>query len=90
MRILAHRSSRICVKPTFEGGLDENSRGLKNCALSLPQRTKVLSTSFFLLAVPWTESFGCKVTFLGLLNFQAFHWLKFCSSRPLTSSIKRA
>jgi hypothetical protein len=36
--------------------------------------------SFSLLVIPWTKNFGCKVTFLGLLNFQAFHWLKFCSS----------
>jgi hypothetical protein len=30
------------------------------------------------------------VTFLGLLDFQASHWLKFCSSQPLASSIKQA
>jgi hypothetical protein len=29
----------------------------------------VLSMSFSLLLVPWTENFKCKVTFLGLLNF---------------------
>jgi hypothetical protein len=29
----------------------------------------VLSMSFSLLLVSWTENFGCNVTFLGLLNF---------------------
>jgi hypothetical protein len=80
----------ICIIPTFEGGSDKNFRGLKNCTLLLPWTTKVLSMSFSLLSVPWIENFGCEVTFLGFLNFQAFHWLKFCSSRPLIFSVKRA
>ena len=61
-----------------------------HCALMLPRRTKVLSISFSLLAVPWTENFGGEVTFLGPLDFQALHWLKFCSSLPLATGVKRA
>jgi hypothetical protein len=57
------------VKPTSKGGLAENFRGLKNCAFLMPWSTKVLSTSFSLLVVPWTEDFGYEVTFLDLLNF---------------------
>jgi hypothetical protein len=36
----------------------------------MPRNTKVLSTSFSLLVVPWTENFGCEVTFLELLDFR--------------------
>jgi hypothetical protein len=43
----------------------------------------VLSMSFSLLAVTWTENFGCEVTFLSLLDFRASHCLTFCSSQPL-------
>jgi hypothetical protein len=50
----------------------------------------VLSISFSLLVVTWTENFGCKVRFLGLLDFKASHWLKCFSSRPLASTVKRA
>jgi hypothetical protein len=39
----------------------------------------VLSTSFSLHVVPWIEYFRCKVTFLGLLDFEA----SYRSSRPL-------
>jgi hypothetical protein len=49
----------------------------------------VLFTSFSLLVVPWTLNFGCKVTSLDLLNFQASIGRKFCSSQPLTSSVKQ-
>jgi hypothetical protein len=69
MRILAKRAPGICVRPTSRGGPDINSRGLEKYALLLPRRTKVLSMSFSLLVVPWTENFRYKVTFLGLLNF---------------------
>jgi hypothetical protein len=47
----------------------QKSGGLKNYALLMPCRTKVLSTSFSFLIVPWTKNFGCKMTFLALLNF---------------------
>jgi hypothetical protein len=30
----------------------------------------VLTTSFSLLVVPWTENFRCKVAFLGLLDYR--------------------
>jgi hypothetical protein len=52
-----------------KGGLDENSGGLKICALLLPWRTKVFSTSFSLLTIPWTKNFVCEATFLGPLDF---------------------
>jgi hypothetical protein len=47
-----------------EVGLTKISGDSKNCALLIPWRRKVLSTSFSLPIVPWTEYFGCKVTFL--------------------------
>jgi hypothetical protein len=90
VRISTQWSPRFCVRATFQGGPNKNSEGLENYAFLLLQRTRVLSMSFSLLAVPWTKHFGCEVTFLGLLKFQASHWLKFCSSWPLTSGAKRA
>jgi hypothetical protein len=56
-------------RATSRGGPDTNFGGLEKCTLLQPQRTKVLSMSFSILGVPWTENFGCKVTFLGLLDF---------------------
>jgi hypothetical protein len=69
VRILAKQPLEICIRPTSRGGPDANSGGLEKCALLLPRRTKVLSMSFSPLGIPWTENFGCKVTFLGLLDF---------------------
>ena len=59
----------FCVKPTSRGGPNAKSGGLEKCALLLPRRTKVVSMSFSPPSVPWTENFGCKVTFFGLLGF---------------------
>ena len=70
--------------------LDEKSGGLEKCVFLLPPRTKVLSMSFSPRFVPWAENFGCKVTWNGLLDFYASHWLKFLFSRPLASSVKKA
>jgi hypothetical protein len=89
VRILAKWPPGICVRPTSRGGSNVNSERLEKCALLLPRRTKVLYMSFSPLGIPWTKNFGCKVTFLGLLNFLASHWLKFSSSRLLASSVKR-
>jgi hypothetical protein len=50
----------------------------------------VLSTSFSLPVVPWTEYFGYKVTFFRLLNFEASHWLKCKVFTASCLSIKRA
>jgi hypothetical protein len=84
------RVPEFLVRPTSRGGLDKNYGRLKNCALLLLRRIKVLSMSFSLLAIPWIENFGCKVTHLGPLDFQASHWLKFCSSWPLAFNVKQA
>jgi hypothetical protein len=84
------RVPRFFVMPTSKGGLDENSRGLNNCALLVPRRTKILSKSFSLLVIHWIETFRCEMTFFDLLDLQASNWLKICSSRPLTCSVKRA
>jgi hypothetical protein len=69
---------------------EEGSEGLKNCGLLMPWRTKVLSTSFYLHVVPWIEYFGCKVTFLGLLDFEASYWLKCKVFTTSCLNVKRA
>jgi hypothetical protein len=69
MRILSKRPPRICVRPTSRGGPNADFGGLEKCALLLPRRTKVLSMSFSRFGILWTENFGYKVTFFGLLDF---------------------
>jgi hypothetical protein len=70
VRILAQGYPRCCVRPTLEGGLDKNSRRLKNCTLLLPCRTKSalhiifsscrpLDLKFWLWSdIPWSSQFS--------------------------------